>query len=1102
MRSQFTTEPCVFMLPPLRAVVVLSFALGTAAITTPTLAAGGRGTSDFESLRIEILPGEREKLIDPVLGGRVPVAVLGTAAMDVREVDSGSLVFAGAAVVKNDDGSLAAYRDVNGDGRTDMIVSFAARQIHLGDRSAHAVLSGRTTRGRVVSGSGAVATVESARFAWRLAARVDRNDEKLPPMPVSIDVMPREPVNRIELGNRGTVAVAVLSAPGFDATRLDPRTLYLAGARVTRRERGGMASLEDVDGDGLADLVVEVPKALLKLGRGSMQALLTGLTPEGRLIRGADAVSIADTGRMTFDSEDPAPRQQPQPDSESFANTTSIAINDNTTATPYPSNIVVSGLTGVVSKVRVTLRSLAHTFANDIDILLVGPSGQNLILMADVGGGAPGVSSIDVTFDDDASAPLDPVNNPSSGVYRPANLTAGDTFPAPAPAPTAATTLSVFNGTNPNGTWSLYVLDDRGGDSGSIGRGWQLDFVMASEFCSAGFITIPEVEVGAGAPYPATVSVAGLTGVVAKVTAVFKQFRHDFPDDIDALLESPNGLTSMLMSDTGGRNLANLVDLVIDANAALTFDPSVSPVTGTYQQSDNEPGDSLPLPAPGGSTGTLDVFQGSDPNGTWNLWIADDLEGGDGFLVAFCLNITVLTPVDGVDPTMVTIPSGAPGVTTGPAAPYPARIDVTGALGTLWKTTVTLRGLTHTHPQDLDVLLAAPTGRNVMLMSDVDGVGPGVAGVTYTFDDDASSAIPTFTNMPTGSYKPTNDDTSGPDVMPGPAPTGPYGATLSGLSSGGAGPNGPWYLYVFDDAAGDVGSIASGWSISVRTILPNAGGCSFPFFGINIPAGAPAVTSGPSDVYPAGAVVVGYPVDLTQYKVKVTLRGLRHTFPNDIDVLLVGPTGQKVMIMSDVGGVAPGVSGVDLAIFDDAPNSLTDTASPASGSYKPADFFPGDTMPAPAPAGPYASSLSAFEGTRALGSWALYVADDTSGDSGQIGGWCLDFISSINVGQVPNLRFADKSRMVWDAGANAYSYNVYRGDQSALSSLANQNIDSCLRGTTLTQQFKSVTEVPASGTFLWYLVLGNNAQGEGPAGFERLAGQGLARLLNSSGNCP
>ncbi|MFC9599770.1 hypothetical protein ACFTQL_18125 [Peribacillus butanolivorans] len=63
-----------------------------------------------------------------------------------------------------------------------------------------------------------------------------------------------------------------------------------------------------------------------------------------------------------------------------------------------------------------------------------------------------------------------------SGTYRPTNIGVSDVLPAPAPAPAPpyGSTLSVFDGTNPNGTWSLFVFDDVGQDSGTSAGGWFL----------------------------------------------------------------------------------------------------------------------------------------------------------------------------------------------------------------------------------------------------------------------------------------------------------------------------------------------------------------------------------------------------------------------------------------------------------------------------------------------------------------------------------------------------------------------------------------------------------------------------------------------------
>ena len=69
------------------------------------------------------------------------------------------------------------------------------------------------------------------------------------------------------------------------------------------------------------------------------------------------------------------------------SNTTPIAVpaagsaNDTGPASPYPSPITISGMTGTVSDVNITLTNVVHPIATDIDVLLVGPAGQNLSLI-------------------------------------------------------------------------------------------------------------------------------------------------------------------------------------------------------------------------------------------------------------------------------------------------------------------------------------------------------------------------------------------------------------------------------------------------------------------------------------------------------------------------------------------------------------------------------------------------------------------------------------------------------------------------------------------------------------------------------------------------
>lgn len=164
------------------------------------------------------------------------------------------------------------------------------------------------------------------------------------------------------------------------------------------------------------------------------------------------------------------------PSTATFSNPASITIPDEGPSSPYPSTINVTGLTGTIAKVTATLHDLSHTHLNDLEILLVGPGGQNVILMDDVGDSGPGVVNATYTFDDASPNSMDASTIPPSGTYKPSNNGSLENLPAPAPQqpPSYGTLLSVFNGTNPNGTWSLFVNDDAALDSGSIADGWSL----------------------------------------------------------------------------------------------------------------------------------------------------------------------------------------------------------------------------------------------------------------------------------------------------------------------------------------------------------------------------------------------------------------------------------------------------------------------------------------------------------------------------------------------------------------------------------------------------------------------------------------------------
>jgi peptidyl-Asp metalloendopeptidase len=174
-------------------------------------------------------------------------------------------------------------------------------------------------------------------------------------------------------------------------------------------------------------------------------------------------------------------------------------------------------------------------------------------------------------------------------------------------------------------------------------------------------------------------------------------------------------------------------------------------------------------------------------------------------------------------------------VLIGVDAAYPWTLDASGEPGAMTHIRVKLYGFSHTYPGDVDVLLVGPTGKTVMLMSDVGGANP-VSDINLTFEDGASP-LGTGT-LASGTYRPTNlEDNEGDDVFGSPAPAGPYGASLSVFD--GTDPGGLWRLYLRDDFAGDVGSIRGGWSIELsQPRLDYIGGGGV----LTIPAGSTSTT--------------------------------------------------------------------------------------------------------------------------------------------------------------------------------------------------------------------------------------------------------------------
>ena len=145
--------------------------------------------------------------------------------------------------------------------------------------------------------------------------------------------------------------------------------------------------------------------------------------------------------------------------------------------------------------------------------------------------------------------------------------------------------------------------------------------------------------------------------------------------------------------------------------------------------------------------------------------------------------------------------------------------------------------------------------------------------------------------------------------------------------------------------------------------------------------------SGPA--FPYGSMITPQCGVGTVENLTVNVLGLWHPFPSDVGIVLVSADGRKVRLMAGAGGSQSLTNGVNLTFSDAANSRLPQADQIFSGSYRPTDYAPGLSQPAPA-AAPYATNLATFIGSAPNGGWKLYVYDSVLFDAGSISSWSLD----------------------------------------------------------------------------------------------------------------
>jgi subtilisin-like proprotein convertase family protein len=246
----------------------------------------------------------------------------------------------------------------------------------------------------------------------------------------------------------------------------------------------------------------------------------------------------------------------------------------------------------LVADVNVRL-DINHTYDRDLDVFLLGPDGTTVELFTDVGGGGDNFRHTFV--DDEASTAITSGSAPFRGAFRPEG------------------SLTLFDGKNAQGTWTLRITDDQGGDVGTL-NSWALELPPPQVTYTSTDVpkSILDVQtVTSSLTVPDSLRIADVN--------VRLDVSHTAAADLEVFLIAPNGTSVELFSDVGGF-ANNFQNTFLDDEAGTSIVSGAAPFSSAFRPK-----------------GLLGSFDGLDTQGVWTLRITDDEAGDVGTLNSWSL---------------------------------------------------------------------------------------------------------------------------------------------------------------------------------------------------------------------------------------------------------------------------------------------------------------------------------------------------------------------------------------------------------------------------------------------------------------------------------
>jgi len=669
-----------------------------------------------------------------------------------------------------------------------------------------------------------------------------------------------------------------------------------------------------------------------------------------------------------------------------FASTNSITLGPGfpgfDLASSYPWIVTVpTNVDGLVSGVKVNLLGFSHNVPSDVEVLLVSPSGQSVVLMANAGGQTQ-VTNVNLEFVQSNIWPLIPQSSQlTNGTYRPANYASSLVFSNPAPGGPYSTNLATFDGTQPSGTWSLYLMDLGFPDSGSI-TSWILFLQTGPSITSIpspqfvpenGTNNVPLVL----SDFSTALSNLTVTAISTNVNVIVTPQGAGSPSGVTNLQIVP---TPNYPSAVQGTNSTNLITVTVT-------DPSGNSVTNSFTLVVLY---SPQAPVVSASTNNLVISENGSASITFTVSDVDAY-----------LSSTTNISITSADPTLLlnsgivtnstfssSLTPGVPGMVQYTITP------VTNVFGTNVGALVFSIGNTNGEVTTTNITLSVvhviqpPTiaAFSTNIINIFPGESTNIAFSVTTLESNATLDITAFSSNPSEVPNSPANIIVTPPAFPNVSP-GTFTGTIELIIPSGA-PHGASTILVTNTqiVAGTTNSVTSSFTVDIlqspTTVFANP---------------APIGNSATNPIalpYPSTNEVSGLVGGL--FSASVTLNALSATVPSDVSILLEAPNGTSVLLLSDAGGTTPSAN-LTLTFADTngpVPSTGPLAANGGSASYHPTGYN-GNTnaLPTNAPAPPYFDQLRVFSGlsgTNLNGTWSLWVVDNTTSNLVSIAnGWTL-----------------------------------------------------------------------------------------------------------------